>query len=86
MVNNEMKNEDYYFNLGSAYAKSGKYQEAIEAYKQALRINPDNAEVRFKLGLTYILEDDIGSALDEYKILKNLDNELANKLFNAIYP
>jgi len=37
------------------------------------------------LGLAYIIIGDKGSALDEYKILKEIDKELANKLFNAIY-
>ena len=31
------------------------------------------------------LVSDKGSAIEEYKILKTLDAELANKLFNLIY-
>ncbi len=60
-------------------------KEAIASYKQAIRINPDNADAHICLGLAYILLNDGGSALDQYKILKSLDPELANKLFNMIY-
>jgi len=72
-------------NLGVAYVSLGRYNEAIESCKQAIRIKPDNAEAHFTLGLAYIIIGDKGSALDEYKILKEIDKELANKLFNAIY-
>ena len=38
------------------------------------------------LGFNYLLIGDRGSALEEYKILKDLDIKLANKLFTWIYP
>ncbi len=76
-----------HYNLGVVYGKDlGMNREAIEAYKQAIRIKPDFAEVHYNLGLAYlILSNDRGSALEQYKILKDLDTELANKLFNSIY-
>ena len=40
---------------------------------------------RKSLGLLYVSSGDKGSALEEYKILKNLDQEKANQLFNLIY-
>jgi len=61
-------------------------KEAIEAFKQAIRINPDNADAHFCLGCMYVeVKNDRGSALEQYKILKNLDTERANILFNMIY-
>jgi tetratricopeptide (TPR) repeat protein len=74
-----------YGNLGAAYGGLGRYQESIEACKQAIRIKPDNAESHYNLGITYLMVDDKGSSLEEYKILKTLDAEMANKLFNLIY-
>ena len=62
-----------------------KLQKAIEAYKQAIRIDPDLAKPHLGLGLTYFLIGDKSSALNEYKILKNLDINLANELFDLIY-
>jgi tetratricopeptide (TPR) repeat protein len=71
--------------LGFAYGKLGRYQDAIEFCKQAIRLKPDYAEAYLGLGITYFITGDKGSALEEYKILKTLDAELANELFNMIY-
>ena len=74
-----------YFCIGYCYGELGRYTEAMKAYKQAIRIKPDDAEAHFGLGLIYLMLGDRGSALDQYKILKDLDKNLANKLFNSIY-
>ena len=62
-----------------------KYQKAIESYKQAIRIDPDHRNAHYNLGLAYLSLNDRDSALEQYKILKKLDTEKANKLFNLIY-
>lgn len=36
-------------NLGNSLLKSGKLQESIEAYKQALRLNPNDEDTRYNL-------------------------------------
>ena len=74
-----------HYSLGRAYVLLGRNPEAIDAFKQAIRIKPDYALAHFILGLTYLLIRDKGSALDQYKILKNLDTDKANQLFNSIY-
>ncbi len=61
-----------------------KYEEAIESYKQAIRIDPDYADAHSNLGLAYHYSNDRNSALEQYKILKELDTELANELFDEI--
>ncbi len=53
--------------------------------KQAIRIDPDYALAHYNLGIVYILLKDRGSAMEQYKILKKLDTERANRLFNLIY-
>ena len=73
-----------HYNLGLAYYESGKYEEAIKPYKRAIRIDPDFAIAHYNLGYTYVFLGDRDSALEQYEILKELDTELANKLFNAI--
>ena len=74
-----------HYNLGVAYANSGMYKEGIDAFKQAIRIDPDSAMVHYFLGRSYVSLKDKDSALEQYKILKSLDSELANELFNLIY-
>ena len=73
------------YNLGVACGKLGRYTEAADAFKQAIKIRPDFAGAHYDLGATYLKLDDTASALKEYKILKSLDVEKANKLFNLIY-
>jgi Tfp pilus assembly protein PilF len=68
------------------HVKSVKLMEAADTLKQIIRIEPDNADAHYYLGLTYIIKGNKGSALDEHKILKELDKERANELFNMIYP
>ena len=74
-----------HYDMGIVYGKLRRHTEAIEAYKQAIRIKPDFSMAHYNLGLTYLIIGDRGSALDQYKILKNLDNDSANQLFNLIY-
>ncbi|MCX5635759.1 MAG: tetratricopeptide repeat protein, partial [Planctomycetota bacterium] len=71
-------------NLGVAYGGLGRYQDAIESFKQAIKIKPDYAEAHNNLGAAYFATGDKGSALEEYKILKTMDAEMANELFNLI--
>jgi tetratricopeptide (TPR) repeat protein len=74
-----------HYNLGFAYYTSGKYKEAMESYKQALMINPDLALAHNNLGYAYVDINDRDSALEQYEILKKLDTEMGNELFNLIY-
>ena len=74
-----------YCNLGFAYDQLGFHEEAREAYIQAIRIDPDYAEAHYSLGVAYLLIEDRDSAINEYKILKELDIDLANELFDLIY-
>jgi tetratricopeptide (TPR) repeat protein len=63
----------------------GRYEEAIESYKQAVLVKPGLPEAHLNLGMTYLRVGDRGSALEEYRILRDQDKELANRLFNLIY-
>jgi tetratricopeptide (TPR) repeat protein len=40
-------------NFGNAFLELGRYQDAIEALKQAIRIKPDLAEAHYNLGVAY---------------------------------
>ena len=60
-------------------------EKAIEAFKRVIRKNPDDARMHYLLGLQYVDSGNRGSALEQYQILKKLDTERANKLFDYIY-
>lgn len=74
-----------YAGLSWVYVQLERWNEALEVNKQMVRIKPDDAQAHFGLGLIYSYVGDRDSALKEYKILKDLDKDLANKLFNFIY-
>lgn len=71
--------------LGLIYSILGRYTEAIPAFHQAIRLKPDYANAHFGLGGAYLMIGDRGRALEEYKILKELDAKQANDLFSLIY-
>ncbi len=46
------KDDKLFFNLGMACAELNRMEEAVEAFHQAIALNPDNADNHFGLGLT----------------------------------
>ena len=61
------KSAEYWFYLGYYYVELGMYREAIEAYKQSIRINPDIEEAHYNLGVAY---NDLGmnrEAIEAFK-------------------
>jgi tetratricopeptide (TPR) repeat protein len=73
------------FNLGVVYGELGKAEDEMKAYKKAIHINPDFAPAHFAMGQAFLRQGDKAAALDQYKILKKLDSELADNLFENIY-
>ena len=61
------------------YSKKS-YKAAIEAYQEAININPDDASLNFKLGLAYLYSDTKSKAasfIDKaYKLNPNIDNRI----------
>src|SRR5574344_1521577 len=48
-LNNNLQAADYFYNLGNASLSQKKYQEAVEAYKNSLRRNPQDMEAKTNL-------------------------------------
>ena len=44
---------DEYFRQGLTLSRQGQWKEAIAAYKESLKINPDNAQTYLNLGFVY---------------------------------
>jgi tetratricopeptide (TPR) repeat protein len=66
-----------HFNLGYAYHDSGKYKEAIESYKQAIRIDPDYAEAHNGLGFAYGESGKHQEAIESFKQAVKIDPDNA---------
>ncbi|MFZ3137817.1 MAG: tetratricopeptide repeat protein [Thermodesulfovibrionales bacterium] len=76
------KSAEYWFYLGVAYSNSGRYKEAIEAFKQVIRINPDYAEAHYNLGVTYGKSGMDKEAIEAYKQAIRIDPDFANAHVN----
>ena len=75
-----------YQNLGISLARQDRMEEAAEAHKQVIRIDPNHGPAHLLLGRAYLLLGDKPSALDQYRILKQIDPDLAGVLFAEMYP
>ena len=64
-----------YFDVGYYSKKNEGFEKAREAYRRALEIKPDDAEVRTDFGLTYFLHDppDMDSAVMEFRKALEVD-------------
>jgi len=59
----------YFYNLGDAYFKSQKLDKSIEAYKQSLRLNPNDADAKHNLFLAQNMQK------QQQKQQQNQDNK-----------
>lgn len=84
-VEQNPKDADAHYGLGWAYSQLEDYEKAIEAFKQVIRIQPDYTYAHYGLGMVYLVQGDRNAALNEYKILKDLDQDIADRLFDMIY-
>jgi tetratricopeptide (TPR) repeat protein len=48
-----LEDGDDYFRLGLTLSRQGQYTESIAAYKESLKVNPDNAQTYLNLGFVY---------------------------------
>ena len=73
-----------WYNLGNAYEVLGRHREAIEAYREALRLKPDLAGAWNNLGVAYALSGNRNAALDAAQKLRRLDPQKGDRLLNQI--
>ena len=74
-----------HYNMGLIYGQLLEFEEEMAAYIQAIRVDPDYVPAHFKLGEIYIANGDKSASLGQYKILMDLDRDMANRLFKRIY-
>lgn len=71
--------------LGDAYWNCGRYGESMAAYKYAMKLHVNDPHVHYQIAQAYLKMGDKDSALEEYEILKSMDEEkLANELLGHI--
>lgn len=72
--------------LGESLLESGKTDESIEAFNNAVGSAPDFDKARFNLGRAYIKQGNRDMAQSQYEILRNGRSEWADRLFVLLNP
>jgi tetratricopeptide (TPR) repeat protein len=76
----------YYFLLGRRHESAGEIDKAVAAFKQALALAPESAELRAELAGLYARQDRAVEAIDaaEEALTKDPDNREANRILGSI--
>lgn len=79
---NEPINADAWNNLGIAYGRLKRYNDAVEALRQALRINPEYAAAWYNLGNAYFYLKRYNESIEAYRQALRIDPEDADAWYN----
>jgi len=76
-----------YVYLGNSYVYAGQFGFAVDVYKEAIRLNPDDPAPHLQLGVAYDYLDRYEEAVEEYKQAINLnpDDEKAHYCLALVY-
>ncbi|HSS22784.1 MAG TPA: tetratricopeptide repeat-containing serine protease family protein [Pyrinomonadaceae bacterium] len=72
--------EEIHNKLGDAYYYAGRMAEAIASYNRAVSLQPDNPDGHYNLAVAYFESGNERLAVNEAKILRQLDGKLYEKL------
>jgi predicted O-linked N-acetylglucosamine transferase (SPINDLY family) len=75
-------------NLANIFEKQGKLEASVEYYQQALKLQPDSAEVHYNLGNVFKLQGKLDAAIKSYQEALNIQPKIAqahNNLGNALH-
>ncbi len=81
IVTENINNAEVHYERGINFDTSGKHQEAIEAFKQAIRVNPDYAEAHYNLGTIYGKLGKYQEAIDAFKQVIRIEPDNVNTHF-----
>jgi tetratricopeptide (TPR) repeat protein len=73
-----------HFLFGEVHLELGQFEKAIEAYRKAIQLRPNDPTPQVKLGYAYIALNDWTSAQRQYQALRQLNEVVANELFDKI--
>ncbi|MGD0786327.1 MAG: tetratricopeptide repeat protein [Sedimentisphaerales bacterium] len=81
---NQVTQNNYvaYNNLGNAYARLGRWQDAIESYEQAIGIKPDYAQAYYNLGNTCYSLGRCYEAINFFEQAIKINSDYAEAYYN----
>jgi Flp pilus assembly protein TadD len=62
--------------VGTALFNKGRFQDAAESYREAIRLKPDMARAHYNLGMALLRLNDQNSAQAEFQQAHRLDSSL----------
>jgi tetratricopeptide (TPR) repeat protein len=65
-------NPQAHFNLGTAFGRQGKYDDAVQHLRTAVTLNPTYADAHYSLGFAYMSQGKLQDAAEEYKTVVRL--------------
>jgi tetratricopeptide (TPR) repeat protein len=71
-----------YYNMGNAFADLGEYKDAINAYEEAIKLNPKLSKPHHNLGLAYAASNRLADAANEFTQAVKLKPDYAEAHFN----
>ena len=72
--------------LGESLFETGKTEESLEAFNNAVSYNPDYEKARYNLGKAYLKLGDRDSANVQYEILRSSKSDWADRLYILLNP
>jgi len=75
VIEKHPRSSQAYTNLGRFNAGLNHYGDAVTAYKEAIRIKPDEAYSHYGLGICYLATGDRTGAQEEYRTLLTIEAE-----------
>ncbi|HWS56590.1 MAG TPA: tetratricopeptide repeat protein [Pyrinomonadaceae bacterium] len=75
--------DDLYL-MGNAYLQLEQDEQAVAAFRQAIRLRPNFPQSRYNLGVAYFAAGNRKGAMDEYNALRRLDPDRAARLLKVI--
>ena len=87
LVQTEPGTDDAKGNLrvGISYYELGSFDKAVKYLEKAVNLRPKWARAHYSLGLAFSKSNNKDAAVEQYEILKDLDENYAKKLFDIIH-
>ena len=70
--------------LGASSSQIGKFDEAIDAYKNSILLNPNDGDTYFNMGIALKDQGKLEEAIDAYKKAISLKTQLCSVAYNNI--
>jgi len=71
--------------LGGAYYAKKRFNQASEAFKRGVEIDPDSTSLRYNLAMALTAANNRPGALSQYNLMKEKDPKLADELYRYLY-